>query len=84
MNLINFRQAAKLSVPGEYDLPTKQDLARIQRGSYVRICINGDYLWALVQSVYPNQINAIADDTTHAVSRGDWISFHKDNISQIL
>lgn len=80
MELINFRK----QMPGQYVLPSKADLARIKRGSYVRICVNGDYLWVLVQSVYPNQINGIADDTTHAVSRGDWLTFHKNNIAQVL
>lgn len=83
MKPFDFKKANSLA-PGQYDLPTRAELNRIGRGSYVRICVAGDYLWTLVQSVYRDTVNAIADDTVHAVKCGDWLTFGKGNIAQVL
>lgn len=85
-----YENAQKLAreFPDSFDVPAKQELVQIKKGSIVKVCSCGERFWTTVYKVEGHRIFARVDNDLvhfekHGLSYGDEISFKKDNVYSI-
>lgn len=71
--------------PKTFDAPSEQELAKIDVGTFVKICAGKERFWAEVVKVEGDKVNALVGNDLvytdeHGLSLGDYITFEKRNI----
>ncbi len=75
--------------PHTFEVPSKEELSKIKKGSFVKICAAAERFWAKVEKVDGDKIVAIVDNdlvcsSSHKLYCGDEIELTKDNVYSIL
>lgn len=89
MNLFVNAQEIAAQHPDTFKVPTAIELAKLKKGSYVKICAEGERFWVKVERILDDKIEGIIDnDLVHTNRHGlkcyDRVRFTSSNIYQIL
>jgi hypothetical protein len=79
------QEMAKL-YPDTFQAPLKKDLAKIKKGSIVKVSHNNERFWTIVKSVKGNKVTAKVDNDLiceQPFKCGDTIKFEKKHIYSI-
>jgi hypothetical protein len=88
MKFVNAQEMA-FQHPETFHAPSPQDLARLQPGDNVKVCVANERFWCWVLALCGEEIigiinNDLVNSHIHCLVCGDAIRFGKKNIFQIL
>lgn len=85
---INAQQMAR-EFPQTFTAPTADELKAVKVGMHVKLCVGKERFWLKVETIKDGTLfGCITQDLVrthlHGLKDGDKLSFHQDNIYQIL
>lgn len=75
--------------PSTFYAPSQEELSSLEKGDYVKICAENERFWVQIREVNGSDIQGVIDNDLvnthkHGLKDTDLITFHSDNVFQIL
>lgn len=88
MKKFKFVDAQKMAKehPGTFEAPSKEDLKALKKGDTVKVCINGERFWTVIEKIEKNKIVALVANIliSTPAELGDRITFEKRHVYSIF